>query len=438
MRLKSFAIWTASLGLIVLFLLSHSSSSLDQWASALSEGRSSSQHTVITYLEDLPRQVQSAASAALPNAAVTHAAAGATADAVAAVPAAAAHAAAAAPQPQQPQQQQQPPQPQQQQPPQPQQQPAAAAAAADAAPRVPRVPRWLQPEQSALAFNSPAVASLAAVTPKGSTLHFTFGSSVMMDFVKNWLHFITAPGTALSPYLVGAADAGLLKFCDEHSIPAAAIIPELDVWTYTRKPRAKGEVYEMKSDWKYFRHHNSDFLEMGLVKVAFLWELLSMGFSVLISDLDVVWLNGHWQRWMTWADAANPPVKEGHLIALADVLVTTDELSAERDARGGTPGMGTDLNTGVVYFRGTNGSLAMVQEWRKAMLRQKGRKDLNENVNDQSLFNQVVRGPEVRVPAGWTASLPGSASRELRAWRASLAERGALVERAFEQVITNY
>ena len=65
---------------------------------------------------------------------------------------------------------------------------------------------------------------------------------------------------------------------------------------------------------------------MGLVKVAFLWELLFAGFSVLISDLDVVWLNGHWQRWMTWSHAAAPPVQEASLIALADVLVTTDEL----------------------------------------------------------------------------------------------------------------
>ena len=63
---------------------------------------------------------------------------------------------------------------------------------------------------------------------------------------------------------------------------------------------------------------------MGLCKVAFLWELLSAGFSVLISDLDVVWLNGHWQRWMTWTDPQHPPVREASLIALADVLVTTE------------------------------------------------------------------------------------------------------------------
>ena len=40
--------------------------------------------------------------------------------------------------------------------------------------------------------------------------------------------------------------------------------------------------------------------------------------------------------------------------------------------------------------RNTLGALAMVQEWRKSMLRQKGKKDLTENVNDQSLFNQAM------------------------------------------------
>ena len=124
-------------------------------------------------------------------------------------------------------------------------------------------------------------------------------------------------------------------------------------------------------------------------KVAFLWELLSAGFDVLISDLDVVWLNGHWARWMSWAQPSSPPLPEAALIALADVLVTTDELDADRDLTGVKPGAGTDLNTGVVYFRSGQGALAMVQAWRRAMLGRKGDKNLNENVNDQSLFNQV-------------------------------------------------
>ena len=190
------------------------------------------------------------------------------------------------------------------------------------------------------------------------------------------------------------------------------------MWSYERRTLSAAEekkVFDLKSDWKYYRHHKSSFLEMGLVKVsparpptisrvspsnlprisrhhaqvAFLWELLSAGFDVLISDLDVVWLNGHWALWMSWAQPAEPPLPEAALIALADVLVTTDELDAERDVTGVRPGAGTDLNTGVVYFRSGPGSLAMIQQWRKAMLSRKGDKNLNENVNDQSLFNQA-------------------------------------------------
>lgn len=137
------------------------------------------------------------------------------------------------------------------------------------------LPRWLQPDASALTFNAAAREQLSPVTPKGTTLHFTFGSSIMMDFVKNWLHFVRRAQPAMSPLLVGAADAALLRFCNEQGVPAAAIIPELDVWTYKRREKVKDVVYEMKSEWKYFRHHNSDFLEMGLIKVTCTWELLN-------------------------------------------------------------------------------------------------------------------------------------------------------------------
>ena len=118
---------------------------------------------------------------------------------------------------------------------------------------------------------------------------------------------------------------------------------------------------------------------------------------------------------MTWADPAHPPVGEAALIAFADVLVTTDELSTERDAQGGAlGGMHTELNTGVVYFRNTLGGRAMVQTWRKSMLSQKGRTDLTENVNDQSLFNQVVKGSPMQ-------------GRQLNEWKDALERSGQLV-----------
>ena len=131
-----------------------------------------------------------------------------------------------------------------------------------------RVPAYMRPERSALRFNNASAASLAPLgEPRGATLHFTFGSAVMMDFVRNWLHFVKR--ARIGPVLVGAADLGLLQFCDAEGVPAAAIAPELDVWTYKRKPVRAGQgAYQIETEWKYFRHHNSDFLEMGLVKVS--------------------------------------------------------------------------------------------------------------------------------------------------------------------------
>ena len=84
-------------------------------------------------------------------------------------------------------------------------------------------PAWLlrASNSSALLLNAPARAALTTVRqPGGTTLHFTFGSAVMMDFVKNWLHFVRKAG--IGPYLVGVSDVPLLDFCNGEHVPAAA------------------------------------------------------------------------------------------------------------------------------------------------------------------------------------------------------------------------
>ena len=97
---------------------------------------------------------------------------------------------------------------------------------------------------------------------------------------------------------------------------------------------------------------------------------------MLISDLDVIWLSPRWEPWMTYRVPAHPPMAEAALLAMADVLVSTDELDEAFDAHGLWErwpfGVGwarrADLNTGVLFFRATNGSRAFRQAWRKAML----------------------------------------------------------------------
>ena len=55
---------------------------------------------------------------------------------------------------------------------------------------------------------------------------------------------------------------------------------------------------------------------------------------MLISDLDVIWLSPRWEPWMTYRVPAHPPMAEAALLAMADVLVSTDELDEDFDGHG--------------------------------------------------------------------------------------------------------
>ena len=289
---------------------------------------------------------------------------------------------------------------------------------------------WRLPPHSNLQANRVAEALLGPFDPASTTLHFTFGSVYMLNFLRNWRHF-AGKHAELAPAVVGAADSQMLEACTQEGIAALGLVAGLDVWTYTRNAsREVNAVQGGKTEWKYYRHHKSSFLELGLVKAAFLWELLSLGYDVLISDLDVVWLGGEWEQWMTYRVPTRPPLPEAALLAMADVLVSTDELDEAFDAhgrwerwpRGVGWGRRTDLNTGVVYFRATNGSRAFIQAWRLAML---AKREV-EHTNDQFVFVDMVR------QAGME-SVTSSAAR-LDTWRGSLAAHGMLREQALSSV----
>ena len=287
--------------------------------------------------------------------------------------------------------------------------------------------RWTPPPSSNLVANSPAEVVLAA-NPASTTLHFTFGSVSMMQFLRNWHHYVRKVG--LDPVLVGAADVQMLSACSKEGIAAIGMAPGLDVWEYKRGKNVSTVVQSGTSEWKYYRHHKTSFLELGLVKAAFLWELLCLGYDVLISDLDVVWLGNDWERWMSHRNLHRPPLPEASLQAMADVLVSTDELDEEYDAHGRWErwpfgvgwGWRAELNTGVVHFRATNGSKAFVQAWRRAML---AKREV-ENTNDQFIFCAMVREAGME-PVTTSAT-------HMDSWRGSLAAHGLLREGVLESI----
>ena len=293
------------------------------------------------------------------------------------------------------------------------------------------LPDWRPPAGSNLKVNPPAARLLAPTDPARTTIFFTFGSYSMMSFLRNWRHFALKLG--LGPAVVGAADSGMLSACTSERIPAFGIVEGLDVWTYTRSSNASTVVQEGKSDWKYYRHHKSSFLELGLVKVAFLWEIISLEYDVLISDLDVVWLAPQWQRWMTYKHAETPPLPEASLQAMSDVLVSTDELDEAYDGHGAWErwpfgvgwGRRADLNTGVLFFRATNGSKAFLQAWRLAML---AKREV-ENTNDQFVFCDMVRNAKMEPVT--------ERAEHMDAWRASLRAHGLDRPAAFQSLGPN-
>lgn len=287
---------------------------------------------------------------------------------------------------------------------------------------------WVPPPGCNLVANGPAAALLAEAPPKSTTLHFTFGSAGMLDFLHNWHHFVRKRG--LGPVLVGAAEKKMLSACTAEGIAALGIADGLDVWTYRYAQNVSTVVQDGKTAWDYYRHSKQSFLELGVVKAAFLWELASLGYDVLISDLDVVWIADGWERWMTYRRLDRPPLPEARLQAMADVLVSTDELDEEFDAHGRHErwpfgvgwGWRSELNTGVVFFRSTNGTKAFLQAWRRAML---AKRDV-AFTNDQFVFCQMVRDAAMEPVTAKVSHLD--------AWRASLAAHGLLREQVFSAI----
>ena len=102
---------------------------------------------------------------------------------------------------------------------------------------------------------------------------------------------------------------------------------------------------------------------------------------------------------MAYGEAGSPVLPTASLIAMADVLVSTDEIDAGRDGEGGGWCFGAELNTGVLFFRGTAGSRAVVQAWRKAMMNVKG----VQFINDQNIFNNVIHAAGINRLGGSAA-----------------------------------
>ena len=207
----------------------------------------------------------------------------------------------------------------------------------------------------------------------------TFGSHSMADFLLNWVEHVRRLGQRL--YLVGALDQRMEQLCALHGIPAATIKPSAMA--------ANGILSSVgqlsKSSGQYYRYAAGTFLKMGLVKEVFIRSMLDAGLDAMVSDVDVVWLSSPWPL-VRYPEAVARP--SAALLALADVILSVDQVQQYMDSDKYQWHIHSELNTGVIFFRNSDGARAVLEEWREAMAAAIAKSDPN---HDQYWLNGVLR-----------------------------------------------
>jgi len=217
----------------------------------------------------------------------------------------------------------------------------------------------------------------------------TFGSGSMTDFLLNWIEHVKRLGPEVSRlYLVGALDEKMEKLCEEHGIPAATITPA--AMEANGIAQSVGQLGRSSSS--YYRYAAGTFLKMGLVKEVFIRQMLEAGLDAMVSDVDVAWLSSPWPL-VRYPDspAQPPPRPSARLLALADVILSVDQVQQYMDSDKYHWHIHSELNTGVIFFRNSDGARAVLAEWREAMAAAIRKGDPN---HDQYWLNGVLRPRE--------------------------------------------
>ncbi|KAL6771852.1 AXT2 [Auxenochlorella protothecoides x Auxenochlorella symbiontica] len=189
------------------------------------------------------------------------------------------------------------------------------------------------------------------------------------DFVGNWVYHLKKTGC--SAFVVGAMDDKLLAWLQENGIPTFLMNSGLPT-----------------SD---FGWGSKSFFKMGREKVGLVNAFLAMGFDVIISDVDTVWLRDPIPYMKRYPDA--------DVLASSDVVSST---SRTEDLEGPASSRGV-ANIGIMLFRPK--ALAFAKEWTEAM-------EKDEKYWDQNAFNDILLSDAQDVP--------GRTDNLLKAYKGSL------------------
>ncbi len=176
----------------------------------------------------------------------------------------------------------------------------------------------------------------------------TWANYHYFDFVRTWVDHVRAVG--ITGYLVGAMDDHLLREMISRKI----------------------NCFSMKSGLTLgdFGWGSPTFAKMGREKIRLISIFLKLDVSVVIADVDVLWLRNPLPYFDRYPDA--------------DILTSSDSTYAtvKDESLEKWPDAGAAANIGIMMFR--KKSIAFVEDWIQII-------ESDEKIWDQNAFNDLFR-----------------------------------------------
>ena len=168
-------------------------------------------------------------------------------------------------------------------------------------------------------------------------------------------NFVAHASAASAPFVIGAVDAAALK-----------LFAAKDTVAVYKTPLAHEAAYQMVGDNSHASDSWQRFAAMRSGEVA---RIVWLGFDVLHTDVDVVWLRNP-APYITCAtdvgaaEAGDRAEVACGTLRTADVAVSSDNMSPKGDLRGGVAyAAGGTFNTGILLLRATIAGKAFAAAW---------------------------------------------------------------------------
>ena len=209
----------------------------------------------------------------------------------------------------------------------------------------------------------------------------TFGNAAIRDHLLNFCAHARLIGT---PFVVGAVDGAAFELLAKQSTPVY------------KTPLALRAGYALDGANSHSSRSWKTFASMRTGEVA---RVVNLGFDVLHTDTDVVWLRDPTPYIMCTRDAQGPgrEFAEGSKfpcapLRMADVAVSSDNMGPGRAVHGGAAyhAAGT-FNSGILLFRATERGRRFVNAWHANVASPSPRSRFWGKTSDQQVFNAMVR-----------------------------------------------